>query len=776
MRDKEKPASQLIEELIGLRRRLSDIEELAHLGSWSWTVATGTVEWSDEVYRIFGLERDSFEPNLQRVIEHFHPEDRRTSETVLAKASADSGGFTFGARIIQPDGEIRHVISTAAGHFESDGTLIRISGTVQDITDRKQAESDLARICEMSQDLICIAGASGYFKYVNPAWRRLLGYSESELLSRPFLDFIHPDDHDVNDQEVTNLLNGRRSIDYENRYMHKNGTVRTISWSGTPMVNRQLFYCIGRDITERKRAEQQLRESERRYALVVEGLNDGLVDWNIEANTVYYSDKWKAMLGLGDLDLGDSHKVWEERFHPDDAAPAWEAVQQYLRGDTAELRLEHRLRHRDGTCRWVLARGICVRDKGQKPLRLVVSHTDITGQIELRSEKKKLQEQLQQSQKLEAIGRLAGGVAHDFNNLLTVIHGYSEMVFEALDVTDPLRRDMTHVQKAAESAAALTQQLLAFSRKQLVTPKLIDLNRTVATAEKMIRRTIGENIELSFIPGDELWKTKIDPVQVDQIIVNLALNARDAMPGNGTLTMETANVTLDTTCCHHCLDAARGEFVRLTIRDTGEGMDEDLQKQIFEPFFTTKGVGQGSGLGLSTITGIVHQAGGHIMVESAPGQGTTFTIHLPRTAGGEAKRSSVETGADPTGSETCLMVEDKEDVRDLAVRALRSRGYTVLEAESGIRALEKVEKHADEIDLLITDVVMPGMNGKQLYDRIRRIKPDVQVLYMSGYDDNTIAHHGVLESANHFLHKPFRPQELARRVRSILDTQLPEAG
>jgi PAS domain S-box-containing protein len=776
MREQEKTVLQLIEEVVAYRQRLADIEELAHLGSWSWTVATGVVEWSDEIYRIFGVTREDFAPNIDRVMSLFHPEDRRLSETILANASQGPGGFTFNARIVRPDGEIRHAISTAGGHFAADGKLERISGTIQDITDRKRAESDLARICEMSLDLICVAGASGYFKYVNPAWHRTLGYTETELLSRPFIEFIHPDDHGKNDDEVASLLSGRKTVGFENRYLHKNGSVRIISWSATSMVNRRLLYCIGRDVTEQKKAEERLKESEHRFALVVDGLNDGLVDWNIMTNKVYYSQQWKEMLGFADHEIGDSHKIWEERFHPEDAEPIWEAIQEYLRGETTELRLEHRLRHEDGSYRWFLARGICVRDEEANPARLVVSHSEITDQVVMRTEQKRLQEQLQQSQKLESIGRLAGGVAHDFNNLLTVIQGYSEMVFESLDVTDPLRQDMIQVQNAVDSAASLTQQLLAFSRKQLVTPKLIDLNRTVSTAEKMIRRIIGENIDLTFKPGADLWQTKVDPGQVDQIIVNLAVNARDAMPGTGSLTLETSNVTLNEPCCHFCLGPVSGDHVRLAVIDSGVGMEKEMLDKIFEPFFTTKGVGKGTGLGLSTITGIVHQANGHIMVRSTPGQGTAFVIHFPRAGNEDMEPQPEEATAATSGSETCLMVEDQEMVRDLAVRALRGQGYTVLEAESGIRALEAADKYADEIDLLITDVVLPGMNGKQLFERIRQLKPDLKVLYMSGYTENAIAHHGVLEPGANFLQKPFRPQELARRVRKILDTELPQSG
>ncbi len=776
MREQEKPISQLIEELVGLRQRLSDIEDLAHIGNWSWSVSTGEVEWSDEVYRIFGVGRETFSPDIEKVMSLLHPEDRRTNTVVIEKASKGPGGFTFTARIVRPDGEIRDVISTAAGHFDPEGTLERISGTIQDISEQKRTESDLAQICEMSLDLICIAGATGYFKYVNPAWRRVLGYSETELLAKPFNEFIHPDDHARTDEAVARLMAGRKTTGFEMRWLHKNGTVRTLSWSATPMVNRQLFYCIGRDITDRKTAEEALKESEHRYALVVDGLNDGLVDWNILTNTVYYSKQWKEMLGYADHEIGDSHKIWEERFHPEDAQPAWEAVQEYLRGETTELNLKHRLRKKDGSYRWFRARGICVRDKEQNPVRLVVSHSDITEQVNSHREKGRLQEQLQQSQKLESIGRLAGGVAHDFNNLLTVIQGYSEIVLESLDVDDPLRRDMALVQNAVDSATSLTQQLLAFSRRQLVSPKLIDLNLTVGTAEKMIRRIIGEDIDLTFKAGDDLWQIKIDPGQVDQIIINLAVNARDAISDTGSLTIRTANVTLDEPYCHYCLDPLVGEFVRLTVTDTGIGMDLETEKMIFEPFFTTKGMGKGSGLGLSTITGIVHQADGHIMVESTPGQGTTFTIHFPRSSQEEVEEEAVPATASTTGSETCLMVEDDEMVRDFAVRALRGKGYTVLEAESGIRALEAAEKYADEIDLLITDVVMPGMNGKQLFERVRKLKPDVKVLYMSGYHENTIAHHGVFESGANFLQKPFRSQELARQVRRILDTELPQTG
>ncbi|MGH7322281.1 MAG: response regulator [Candidatus Rokuibacteriota bacterium] len=392
------------------------------------------------------------------------------------------------------------------------------------------------------------------------------------------------------------------------------------------------------------------------------------------------------------------------------------------------------------------------------------------------TDRKQLEEQLRQSQKMEAIGRLAGGVAHDFNNLLTVITGRSELLRRRLKADDPLVRHVDLIQKIAERAATLTQQLLAFSRKQMLQPKILDLNAVVAGMEKMLRRLIGEDIDLVTTPAPGLGRIQADPGQIEQVILNLAVNARDAMPDGGRLNLETGNVDLDDVFVRHHRGARPGRYVMLAVTDTGAGMDADTQAHLFEPFFTTKGVGKGTGLGLAMVYGIVKQSGGYIVVASEPGRGARFEIYLPRVEGVAASDPGGRVLAElPRGHETILLVEDQEEVRDLARDILQMSGYTVLEAHHGGEAREVCARHTGPIHLLLTDVVMPHMSGRELADRLAVDHPGLKVLYMSGYADNAIVHHGVLDSATAFIQKPFSPDDLARKAREVLDAPAPSS-
>jgi signal transduction histidine kinase len=381
-------------------------------------------------------------------------------------------------------------------------------------------------------------------------------------------------------------------------------------------------------------------------------------------------------------------------------------------------------------------------------------------------------EQLRQSQKLESVGQLAGGIAHDFNNLLTVITGYIDLSLRRLKPDDPLSRNLDEVKKAAERAASLTQQLLAFSRKQVLEPKVIDLNDVVTDTDKLLRRLIGEDIHLVTMRDPGLWRVKADPGQLSQVIVNLAVNARDAMPRGGKLTIETRNVYLDEAYAGRHMAVRPGAYVMLAVTDTGTGMDAETQKHIFEPFYTTKEIGKGTGLGLSMVYGVVKQSGGNIWVYSEQGQGTTFKIYLPRVEEGVVEAQAAATLPElARGTETILLVEDEDMVRRLLRDILEMEGYTVLVAHDGDEALRACERHEGPIHLLLTDVVMPGMSGRQLVERLTEHCADVKVLYMSGYTDDAIVHHGVLDAGTNFLQKPFTPDAVVRKVREVLDAQ-----
>jgi signal transduction histidine kinase/ActR/RegA family two-component response regulator len=386
------------------------------------------------------------------------------------------------------------------------------------------------------------------------------------------------------------------------------------------------------------------------------------------------------------------------------------------------------------------------------------------------------EKQLRQAQKMEAVGQLAGGVAHDFNNLLTAIKGYSEISLMRLKTDDPLRGNIEEINRASDRAAALTRQLLAFSRKQIFAPKNLDLNEAVKNMEKMLKRLIGEDIQLTTIPDSQLPLVKADPVQLEQIILNLVVNARDAMPTGGKITITTGNVRLGADYAEQFPEVIPGSYVLLSVSDTGCGMDADTQTRIFEPFYTTKEQGKGTGLGLSTVYGIVKQSGGHVSLYSEPGAGTCFRVHLPQA---QCEDKADETAGRETsihkGTETILLVEDEDLVRKMAHEVLSMSGYKVLEAPHGDEAIELCRRHDGEIHLVLTDVVMPRMNGKEVVERISPLRPDMKVLYMSGYDDKAIVHHGVLEEGVAFLPKPFSPSELAAKVREVLEG-VPVAG
>jgi PAS domain S-box-containing protein len=545
---------------------------------------------------------------------------------------------------------------------------------------------------------------------------------------------------------------------------------------------RPRLLMIMEDLTEEERLQAARQESEQRYRDLIQGL-DAIV-WEADARTLafsFVSRRAETVLGYPVERWTREPDFWVRRIHPDDRDQVMRIYRDAIAGGR-DHEFEYRSVAADGREVWLRDIVHVVRDGDGQPTTLRGLTVDLT-QLK-RSERALYQseEQLRQAQKMDAVGKLAGGIAHDFNNLLMIIRGDSDLMLRRLARGHPLRQNAEGIREAADQAATLTRQLLAFSRKEVVAPRLVDLNSIVASIHAMLQRLLGETINLVTITAPDLGGVMADPGQMEQMILNLCVNARDAMPDGGRLTVRTANVELDETAAKWWSDSRPGAYVVLEVSDTGAGMDEETRVHLFEPFFTTKEQGKGTGLGLSTVYGAVKQSGGHISVESAPGRGSTFRIYLPRVAAPAVTppdlRPSPEaadpgTAGDTTlaqgHGETILLVEDAQRVRAVVREILEMSGYTVLEARHGADALEVSNRHAGTIHLLVTDVVMPQMSGRELSQRLSTLRPDLKVLYMSGYTDDAIVRHGVLASGIAFLSKPFTPDALALKVREVLD-------
>jgi PAS domain S-box-containing protein len=619
-------------------------------------------------------------------------------------------------------------------------------------------------ISENAADMIAVVDMEGRRLYNSLSYQKALGYSPEELQASSSFEQIHPDDRERVKKAAEEARRSGIGKTLEYRLRHKNGTWLVLESTSSVIRNAkgepEKLVIVNRDVTERKRAEEALRRSESGFRSVVEDAPYGIYRTSLTGRFLQVNPALQKMLG---------YESTEELLRRDLANHIFRHAGEYQRltellAHTEEIKdLEMEWKRLDGTPITVRCSGRRINDESGVPAYFEVFAEDVT-------EKRVLEKQLRMAQKMEAIGRLSGGIAHDFNNLLGVIIGYSGVLKKRLGPDNALCEHALEIEKAGQRAASLTKQLLAFSRQQVLTPAVLNLNSLATDMEKMLPRLLGEDIEVSLTLDPELGNVKADQSQIEQVIMNLAVNARDAMPTGGKLKVQTSNVELDQAYTWNHPGSKAGEYVLLTVTDTGMGMDAGTLTHIFEPFFTTKERGKGTGLGLATVYGVVKQSNGYIWVDSAPGKGASFQIYLPRHVGEPgADEPKNDSGEKLRGSETILLVEDAEPLRKLAQTFLEAGGFRVLPAESGEVALEVAAGFRGTFDLLLTDVVMPGMNGRVLAEQLSPRQPGMKVLYMSGYTDSFIAGHGVLDPETHLLHKPFTEEVLIRKVREVLD-------
>jgi two-component system cell cycle sensor histidine kinase/response regulator CckA len=634
---------------------------------------------------------------------------------------------------------------------------------------RQQKDEETVRrqslAMDSSIDGIGILDENGLHVYANSALARMLGFESAErIIGQPWRVVYAFQEMDRLEPEIRRSLAQTRRWSAPISLRRPNGSKIPVELTVAGMPDGGTV-CVSRDRSEREESEKAREEAEAKYRMLVEQVNaiTYIAEIGIDGQWYYVSPQVEGILGYSQEEWLLASSAWSQFIHPDDLPAVIAAEEASKLGE--QFQAEFRVRRKDGREVWLNDTGVVVQGSGKHPVMEGIM-VDIT-------ERKALETQLQQSRKMEAVGRLAGGIAHDFNNLLTIVTGYTELALSRPTLSPELRADIDRIESAAGRAAALVRQLLAFSRKQVLQPKVLDMNSIVLNMDKLLRRLMDENIEMITRVQDNVGKVKADPAQIEQVLMNLVVNARDAMPSGGRLVVETMNADLSSAYANEHVTVKPGHYVMLAISDTGVGMDEETVAHIFEPFFTTKESGRGTGLGLSTVYGIVKQSGGYVWVYSEPGKGSTFKVYLPRVDAQIEAPSVVQFQSQALrGSETILLVEDEEAVRELIQTVLTAQGYDVIPARDPEHAEKIVGSYAREIHMLLTDVVMPGMSGRELAARVTARRPGIRVLYMSGYTDNVITSGGMLEKGLAFLQKPFSPGLLVQRVREVL-SQMP---
>jgi PAS domain S-box-containing protein len=733
---------------------------------WDWDVAGCAVSWAGATHLYFDAP-----PAADRATwaDRVHPNDLARAETAARAAfAAGARSWAHEYRFRRADGSWATMLERASIVRDSDRRVVRAVGAMQDVSGQKLAEEAtrrLAAIVASASDAIVGKTVDGIITSWNAAAERLFGYSEAEVLGQSVFMLVPPELHDVERDLLQRVRRGERVEYSTTERLCRDGTRLAVSLTVSPIWDPSGrvvgVSSIQRDITDRQRAADELARREERYRALVQATTS--IVWTTDPDggfiepqpgwEQYTGQPWEQYRGLG----------WIEALHPDDRARITEGWRSARRRASLYQETGRLWRQADQRYRHYLSRAVPVRGPDGAVREWIGTLTDV-------EEQQAAEERLRQADRLESIGRLAGGVAHEANNQMTVVLGATAFLQHRL--RDPqAREDVEHVRRAAQRTAAITQQLLAFSRRQILQVQTVDLNDVVRQLEPVLQRALGETSRLAIRLDPDLGRVKADRGQLDQVLLNLALNARDAMPEGGLLAIETANVVLDTGYVEaKGLEGMRpGPYARLIVSDTGHGMDRATLDHVFEPFFTTKAVGEGTGLGLATVYGIVRQSGGFIWAYSERDLGTTFKIYLPLLAVGASETGVEPAAAVPGGRETVLVAEDDESVRDILARWLREYGYTVLEARDGAHALELAISAATPPDLVIADVVMPGLAGQGLSTELHKRWPGLPVVFTSGYTSLDSVTRGLLTEGREFLQKPLEPAVLAAKVRAMLD-------
>jgi PAS domain S-box-containing protein len=750
---------------------------------WDIDLKTGRVSWNHTYADLYGRPPET-SSSWQWWIDNIHPEDReRTASDLRAAIESNTSSWVSEYRFQRVDGEWAHIYDRAYIAHDSSGRACRVVGAMQDLTERKQAEKALKTSEEKYRALVETTGTGyliidrdGQVIDANQEYVRLTGHPDlGQILGRSVMGWTAVYEKQKNVEALARCVRDGFVRDFVIDYVDGSSHITPIEINATVVGCGETLRIISlcRDITERKRAEADLREKEHLLSQSQRIAHIGSWSFDLNSGAVVWTDEAYAIYGVSPGVFIPSIESLLGLIHPDDRRAMQEWIGATAAGHFAGY-LEFRAVRPDGSLRILSGQGEMAAGNDTRTRLMVGTVQDITGRKLAEEERENLHAQLTQAQKMESIGRFAGGIAHDFSNLMSIILLHSDSASQELSQGDPLMEPLNEIRKAAERAVAMTQQLMAFSRKRAVETELLNLSSVIAECEKLVRRLIGEDIRLVFISGSELGSVNGDRGQLSQVMMNLAVNSRDAMPHGGTLTIETANVEVDEADSSVNPGARPGSYVMIAFRDTGVGMDKETQARVFEPFFTTKEVGKGTGLGLSMVYGIVKQSGGYVTVQSEPGRGAEFKIYLPRILKVPEQVPAAGATVGQRGVETILVVEDEPALREPICRLLEDAGYRVLAGKDVGAAIQIAKQHAGSLDLLLTDVVMPDLSGPQLKEQLRPLHPRMRVLYMSGYPEPRQAGSDLPPEMD-LIQKPFTRQKLLSRLREVLDSSGPSS-